>query len=158
VYLVIPGKCVSKQAPVPRAFPPEMPRERKERVFINPNPDEDSGAGDYQYGFYDKAHPVFGLSEIVKEIKSSLRGLRGEWIRMYVHASAKPADATDEEEARQFRLQRTFLYRNYTDVFGPGSAFASVVHWFRENHSDEVLAVHELEFEMVDEEEVDAEL
>jgi hypothetical protein len=119
-------------------------RERHPRRLVLANPDEPK-TGDYEFGLYEKAHPHFGDKETVARIKKGLRGLRGEKVRMFLKGSHG-----DGEEVQRFRIQRTFNYRRYSDVFGPGSAYASAIHAVKDKYSDQQLVTYSLEFQIVD--------
>lgn len=118
-----------------------MAKERKARVILV-NPDEPR-AGDYSYGLYDKAHPIFGEAETIAYMKQQLRGLRGEEVTM----TFKGIRIDDEGTSRRFTVARTFKLRQYSDVFGPGSAYASAIHAVRERHSAETLVTHSITVE-----------
>lgn len=124
-----------------------MARERKERRFIVANPDEPK-TGDFEYSLYDKAHPTHGDPETIAYMKKGLRGLRGERLKMTFNGSHIDEDGTPH----RFRIQRTFNYRNYTDVFGPGSAYASAIHAVRDKYSNETLVTYSIAFDILDEE------
>lgn len=119
-----------------------MAKERKARVIVV-NPDEPR-AGDYSYGLYDKAHPVFGEPDTIDYMKKQLRGLRGEDVVM----TFKGIRIDDEGNEKRFTVRRAFTMRQYSDVFGPGSAYASAIHAVRERHSDETLVTHTLTVEI----------
>lgn len=116
-----------------------MATERPARRVIPTNPDEPK-AGDYSYGLYDKAHPVFGDPDTVAYFKRELRGLRGE----HVTVTFKGVRIDDDGETRRFNVRRTIKYNQYSDMFGPGSAFASATHAIRERHSDETLVTQQI--------------
>jgi hypothetical protein len=115
--------------------------EHKSRVILA-NPDEPR-AGDYSYGLYDKAHPVFGEPDTIEYFRKQLRGLRGKRVTMTV----KGARIDDDGKTRRFNVSRTFTLKTYSNVFGPGSAYASAIHSVRELHSDETLVTHSLVIE-----------
>lgn len=116
-----------------------MAKEREARRVILANPDEPR-AGDYSYGLYDKAHPVFGEADTIAYLKKQLRGLRGERITV----EFKGVRINDEGESRRFTVKRTGVYRQYASMFGPGSFYASAMHAVRERYSDETLVTHSI--------------
>jgi hypothetical protein len=116
-------------------------RHGRRRILIA-NPDEPR-AGDYAYQLYDKAHPVFGDPEVIASMRRQLRGLRGETVVMRV----KGAHIDEDGTVHRFTARRTFVMNRYSDVFGPGSAYASMVHAVREKHSDEVLVTYAIEID-----------
>lgn len=121
-----------------------MATNRNKRVLIV-NPDEPR-AGDYAYGLYDKAHPNYGDPDTVEHFRKQLAGLRGERVRLVINGQR----TTDDGEEKRFRLTRTFNYRNYRDVFGPGSAFASAMHAQRDAHSEDQLVAFSVALEVLD--------
>ncbi len=139
--------CVCKQACLP--FPPFMPRELQERRRILANVDE-PGTGDYDFGFYNKAHPIFGEPETIARIKKELRGLRGEFVT--VIASGLRED--DNGDEHRYKFKRTILYSRYDDLFGPGSAYADIVHSIVEKYSDNALTTLHLDVELTPEDEI----
>lgn len=148
-YLVFPGKCkASKRARLPAPLP-TLPRELHERRRILANADEPS-TGDYDFGFYNKAHPVFGDPDTIKRIKRELRGLRGEWVT--VIASGLREDENGDEH--RYRFKRTVLYSHYEALFGPGSAYADIVHSIVEKYSDDALTTLHLDIEITPEEDI----
>lgn len=130
-----------------------MPKEREpNRRIILANPDEPR-AGDYSYGLYDKAHPVFGERETIDYLRKQLRGLRGE----RVTARFNGARIDEEGNTRRFVVKRTFKLNRYSDLFGPGSAYASAVHAVRDRHSDETLVTHSITIEPAGDDDYDYE-
>ena len=123
-----------------------MARERHERRRILANPDEPK-TGDYAFGLYDKAHPIKGKPETIKAIKRELRGYRGEWVTMYAYGMREDAETGDE---KRFKFKHTFLYRKYSDVFGPGSAYGAIVHAVRDKYSEDALTTFHLDIEFAD--------
>lgn len=117
-------------------------KRRHQKRIIKTNPDEPR-AGEFAYSFYDAAHPLYGDEAEIKRIKKALAGLRGE--RVTVRIQGKRVDA--DGETHYFTRQRTVNYRNYRDIFGPGSAFASGMHAEREAHSGDELSVTSIEFD-----------
>lgn len=130
-----------------------MAQERKNRRFILANPDEPQ-AGDYAYGLYEKAHPIRGDAETVSHFKKELAGLRGERVTLFFNGKRIDAE-TDKEHT--FRLQRTFVFRKYADVFGAGSAYASAIHFMRDAHSDDELLIMSIALEIADDDAEDFE-
>lgn len=132
---------------------PTLAKERhpKRRVILA-NPDEPR-AGDYSYGIYDKAHPVFGDKATVDYFRGQLRGLRGERVTMKVNGVRVDEDG----ESHRFVIRRTFTLNRYSDVFGPGSAYGSAIHAQREAHSDDTLVTHSLTIEPATDEDDDYE-
>jgi hypothetical protein len=126
-----------------------MPRELHERRRIIANADEPE-TGDFQFGLYDKAHPVFGDEEVVARIKRELRGLRGEWLTVIAHGIR----VDDNGDEHRFRFKRTFLYRRYADMFGPGSAYSDIIHSVVSKYSEDELTTLALDVEIADEENI----
>lgn len=118
-------------------------RHAKRRVLANP---DEPRAGDFQYSLYDKAHPVHGDPDTIARLKKELRGLRGEKVTVVF----KGAHVDEEGTAHRFRLQRTFNYRQYGDMFGPGSAYADAVHFIRDKYSNEELVTYSFDVEVAD--------
>ncbi len=116
-----------------------LAKEREAKRIILANPDEPR-AGDYSYGLYDKAHPVFGEAETIAYMKKQLRGLKGERITV----EFKGVRIDDDGESKRFTVKRTGTYRQYSSMFGPGSLYASAMHAVRERHSDETLVTHSI--------------
>ncbi len=119
-----------------------MAKERGKRVVIA-NPDEPR-AGDYAFSLYDNTHPDRGDPATVARMKAALRGLRGEEVTMVFKGKHTSADTG---EAKRFTVKRKFTLTSYRDVFGPGSAFASAVHWVRDKYSDDELTIDSFEIE-----------
>ncbi len=119
-----------------------MAKERRKRVVLA-NPDEPR-AGDYAYGLYDKSHPVHGDPATIKRLRDSLKGLRGEEVTMTFRGKRLDPDTG---AAKRFRIKRTFTLNSYRDVFGPGSAYASAVHFIRDAHSGDELVVDDFVIE-----------
>lgn len=122
-----------------------MAKERKKRVILA-NPDEPR-AGDFAFQFYDKAHPTHGDRETVNRLRRELRGLAGEHVTMTFNGKRTDPDTGDRH---RFRIRRTFKLENYRSVFGPGSAFASAIHYIRDEHSDEELVIDTFSIEEAD--------
>lgn len=127
-----------------------MAKGKKRVILANP---EEPRAGDYSYGLYDKAHPIYGDPETVKRIRGELRGLRGETVTM----TFTGAHIDDSGKARKFRVQRTFQLNSYSDVMGPGSAYASAVKYIRDKHSEETLVTYGITVETADASDEDSE-
>lgn len=117
-----------------------MPRKRT----IIANPDEPN-TGDFAYGLYDKAHPVFGDQQTIDYFRGQLKGLRGKEIKTTFRGMRRDEDGTE----RRFNVTRTFKAKSYNDFFGPGSAYASAMHQVREKYSDEELIILSFEIEEV---------
>lgn len=123
-----------------------MPPDKAPRRFALVNPDEPR-SGDFAYGLYEKAHPIRGDAETIAYYKKALKGLRGRRVKLTFNG--KRVDPESGKE-RNFRVQRTFQFRKYSDVFGSGSAYASAIHVIRDAHSDEELAVLSISIEEAD--------
>lgn len=121
-----------------------MARERKKRVVLM-NPDEPR-AGDYAYQLYDHTHPLNGEPETVSRMRKALKGLRGEEVTLTFNGQ----HISEDGEKRRFSIKRTFTLNRYADVFGPGSAFASAIHYVRDKHSGDELLVHNFTIEESD--------
>lgn len=130
-----------------------MAREKlPQRRIIIANPDEPR-AGDYTYGIYEKAHPVHGDPKTQNYFRSQLRGLRGDRVSMHVKGIRIDEDGNE----KRFSVKRTFTLNRYSDVFGPGSAYASAVHAIRDKHSDDTLVTTSLVIEPADDDDEDYE-
>lgn len=122
-----------------------MAIERFSKRNILANPDEPA-TGDYSYGLYDKTHPSFGDVDMIAYMKRQLRGLRGQRVTMVFQG----AHIDEFNKIRKFNVKRTFTINRYSDVFGPGSAYASAIHAVRELHSHETLVTYSLTVEPAD--------
>jgi hypothetical protein len=120
-----------------------VPKKPTEKRQILANPDEPR-AGDYSYGLYDKAHPVYGDPSTINHLKGQLRGLRGKTVT----ATFSGARIDDDGTKRRFTAKRTFVLNRYTDMFGPGSAYSSAIHDVRDRHSDETLVTYSITIEV----------
>lgn len=119
-----------------------MARELGPKRHILANMDEPK-AGDYSYGLYDKAHPVHGDPDTIARIKKELRGLRGRDVRVIIRG----ARIDEDGKARRFTASREITLNRYSDLFGPGSAYGSVMHAVRERHSGDTLVTYEITLE-----------
>lgn len=108
------------------------------------NTDEPT-TGDYAYQFYNHTHPINGNEATIAYARGQLRGLGGKDVTLKIRGMRIDDDGTE----RRFTATRTFQLKSYSDVFGPGSAFGSVLHAVRERHSDEELVIFSLTFETV---------
>lgn len=115
----------------------------KRLILVNP---DEPRAGDYAYSLYDKAHPYTGDPETIAHFKKELAGLRGERVRLVFNGMRKDADGNEH----RFRLTRTFNFRNYKDVFGPGSAYARALHAQRDKHSDDQFVTFSVALEVLE--------
>jgi hypothetical protein len=100
--------------------------------------DNEPRAGDFAFDFYRKAHPVTGDSETVGRLKSELKGLRGQEIT--VKFNGKHIDS-DSGDVKKFVVTRRLTYRQYADLFGPGSAYASAASYIRDKYSNDTLVI-----------------
>ena len=107
----------------------------KRIILANPT---EPRAGDYAYGLYDKAHPVTGDPETIQRLRSSLRGLRGQDVTVTFNG----AHIDSGGKIHRFRIKRSLTLNAYSDIFGPGSAYASAVKTVRDKHSDELLVTY----------------
>jgi hypothetical protein len=128
-----------------------MAEERKKRVVIV-NEDEPK-AGNYAYKFYDNTHPIRGDAEEIARMRKSLRGLRGEEVTMVF----KGQHIDSKNNKKRFTVRRTFTLNSYSDAFGPGSAYASAIHYIRDKHSDDQLNVMNFSIEEADSGDEDSE-
>jgi hypothetical protein len=115
------------------------------RVVLT-NPDEPR-AGDYAFQLYDNAHPINGDPETIARMKAALRGLRGEEVTMVFKGHRVDSDTG---ETKRFRVTRNFTLNSYSDVFGPGSAYASAAHYVRDKYSSDELLMDSIEIEEYD--------
>lgn len=130
-----------------------MPKDKDHR-FILANPDEPS-TGQYAFTLYEQAHPIRGDKNTIAHFKKLLAGLRGE--RVTLHFNGVVNDPETGERETRFRIQRTFNYRRYSDLFGAGSAYASAVHFVRDKYSDYQLVAMSMSLDIADEADEDTE-
>lgn len=105
-------------------------REPFRRILIA-NPREPR-AGEDSYTLYDQTHPKNGTdARKIQEFRSELRGLRGQNVTVIVNGSRQ----TEDGEHHRFRSQRTVRYNEYSDIFGPASAYYSAMKAVRNRHS-----------------------
>lgn len=123
----------------------------KRRIVANP---DEPRTGDHQYQMYDKLHPMHGDPQEIARVKRQLAGLRGEWVKL-TFKGARIVDGDEGTEEKRFKLVRTFAYRSYRDVFGPGSAYASIIHFIRNKYSRDTLVTYELDIEIAEDEDSD---
>ena len=116
-------------------------RQGKRELIVNP---DEPRTGDFAFDFYDASHPVFGRPGVVSRLKGELRGLRGEDLKVTVRGRRVDADTGQE---RRFQVIRTVHYRNYNDLFGPGSVYGSAIKAVRDRHSDEQLITDSITIE-----------
>lgn len=136
----------SKQArPSPLSLP-LVPRELHERRRIIANIDEPE-TGDFDFGVYDKAHPIFGERETIARIKKEIRGLRGEWVRM----TARGIRVDENGDEHRYKFTAVTLYRRYDDLFGPGSAYADIIHSVVSRYSEDEISTLDIDLEIIDE-------
>lgn len=128
----------------------DMAKERnKRRLIVNPN---EKKAGDFAYGLYNKVHPFHGDQDLVKQLKRQLKGLRGHRVKITIRGQREDDETGD---AHRFSISRHVNYRKFWDVFGPGSAYASALHAYRDKHSEDALSVTHIDIEEVDLDEVE---
>lgn len=82
----------------------------------------------------------------MSRLKKSLSGLRGERVRLVFNGFRQD----EEGNKTRFRATRTFNYRKYGDVFGPGSAYASALHWQRDKHSSDQFVTVSIGLEVIE--------
>lgn len=117
----------------------------KDRRRIIANPDEPR-AGDHGYQLYNKAHPISGNQDTISDMKKQLRGLRGKTVRVTINGAHIDPDTL---QPRRFTASRVIDYNMYSDMFGPGSAYASALHDVKERYSNDVLVTYSIDIEEI---------
>lgn len=121
----------------------------RRRIVIN---EEERRAGDFAYALYNKVHPHHGDEEIIAKVKRQLKGLRGERLKMTIKGTRVDEHTGDEH---RFRITRHVNYANIWHLFGPGSAYASALHAYRDRHSGDELSIQTIDFDVVELDEVE---
>lgn len=115
---------------------------RKRRILANP---DEPNAGDFAFGLYDKAHPVFGDPWTIGYMRGQLQGLGGKHVKVVLRGRRKSEDG----EYHRWTVTRSLTLRNYNDVFGPGSVMASGLHQIRDKYSEDILILDSFDIEEV---------
>lgn len=113
---------------------------------ITANPDEPS-TGDFAYGISNAAHPVTGRSSTLNYLDKQLDPFYGREVRVRIAFGRIDPDSGDV--LGRVNATRTFELNEYSDMFGPGSAYADALHAVKSRHSPDELVVYSFTIEDV---------
>lgn len=129
------------------------PKDPSEKRVIIANADEPKN-GEKAFLLYEKSHPERGDEDFIKETKKQLAGLRGHRVKLIFKGTHTD---NDTKIVQRFTVQRTVNFRQFADVFGPGSAYGDALHAIKQKWSRERLLVVSASVEIADADDEDGE-